>query len=165
MSTKLDVPVLTGILNAPNINFWLNLCQDSFEVQAAITSTMLRPAIQIVLCGLKMEAPAVKSWWNENRDQLKLLATWEEFAMKVKEHFIPANWKMDALALFYTISQGSSLFMDYASALQDAHNALSSGGTGFTISDSIFKNHLLFFSHPILCLRIHSMPAFNYVNT
>jgi hypothetical protein len=32
MSTKLDIPVLTGVLNAPNINSWLNLCQDSFEV-------------------------------------------------------------------------------------------------------------------------------------
>ena len=85
--------------------------------------------------------------------------------MKVKEYFIPANWKMDALALFYTILQGFSSFMDYALALQDACNALSSGGTGFTISDLIFKNHLLFFSHPILCLCICSMPTFNYVNT
>ena len=165
MSTKLDIPVLAGVLNAPNINSWLNLCQDSFEVHAAINSTTLKPAIQIVLCGLKMEAPAAKSWWNESRDELKALTSWDEFAKRVKERFIPANWKMDALALFYAMSQGSLSFMDYASSLQDARNALSSGGTGFTISDSIFKNHLLFFSHPILCLRIRSMPSFNYVNT
>lgn len=112
-----------------------------------------------------MEAPAAKNWWNENRDDLKALTTWEDFAKRVKERFIPANWKMDALAKFYSISQGSSSFPDYVSALQDARNTLSSGGTGFTINDSIFKNHLLFFSHPILNLRIRSIPSFNYANT
>jgi len=84
---------------------------------------------------------------------------------KVKDCFIPANWKMDALAHFYTISQGSSSFMDYAARLQEARNALSSGGTGFTISDSVFKNHLLFFSHPILALHMHSILSFDYAET
>jgi len=55
--------------------------------------------------------------------------------------------------------------MDYAAKLQEACNILSSGGTGFTISDSIFKNHLLFFSHPILALCMHSIPSFDYAKT
>ena len=55
--------------------------------------------------------------------------------------------------------------MDYAAKLQEACNILSSGGTGFTISDSIFKNHLLFFSHPILALRMCSIPSFDYAKT
>ena len=55
--------------------------------------------------------------------------------------------------------------MDYAAKLQEACNTLSSGGTGFTISDSMFKNHLLFFSYPILALRMCSIPAFDYAKT
>jgi hypothetical protein len=144
---------------------WLNLCQDSFEVHAAINSSTLKPSVQIVLAGIKMDAPAAKTSWNENRDDLKTLGSWDDFAKHVKERFIPANWKMDALAHFYSISQGSSLFLSYVSMLQEDRNALSSGGTGFNISDSVFKNHLLFFSHPILSLRIRSIPSFNYVNT
>jgi len=120
----------------------------------AVNSSTLKLSIQVVLTGtgIKMEAPAAKSWWNENREELKALTTWEDFVKKVKDCFVPANWKMDALAQFYGISQGSSSFMDYAARLQEARNTLSSGGTGFTISDSVFKNHLLFFSHPILAL-------------
>jgi len=165
MSTKLEIPVLTGVLDASNVNAWLNLCQDSFEVHAAVNSSTLKPSIQIVLAGIKMEAAGAKSWWNENREELKALATWDEFARKVKDRFVPANWKMDALAHFYGISQGSSGFMDYAARLQEARNTLSSGGTGFTISDSVFKNHLLFFSHPILVLWMHSIPLFDYAKT
>lgn len=161
MSTKLEIPVLSGHLDASSVNAWLNLCQDSFEVHAALNSA-LKPGIQIVLAGIKMEAPAARSWWNENRDELKLLTTWDDFAKRVKDRFVPANWKMDALALFYGLSQGSLSFVDYAAKLQEARNALGSGGTGFTISESVFKNHLLFFSHPILALRIRSIPSFDY---
>jgi len=165
MSMKLEILVLSGVLDASTVNAWLNLCQDSFEVHAAVNSSTLKPTIQIVLAGIKMEATAAKSWWNENRDELKTLTTWDEFAKKVKDRFVPANWKMDALAHFYAISQGSSSFMDYAARLQEARNTLSSGGTGFTISDSVFKNHLLFFSHLILALRMRSIPSFNYAKT
>ena len=165
MSTKLEISVLSGVLGALNVNSWLNLCKDSFEVHAAVNSSTLKPSIQIILAGIKMEAVAVRSWWNENYEELKVLATWDKFAKKVKDHFVLANWKMDVLMHFYAISQGSSSFVDYAVRLQEAHNTLSSGGTGFTISDSIFKNHLLFFSHPILALHMHSIPSFNYAKT
>lgn len=165
MSTKLEIPVLSGILDASNINSWLNLCQDLFEVHAAVNLSTLKPSIQIVLTGIKMEAVAARSWWNENHEELKVLATWDEFVKKVKDHFVPANWKMDTLAHFYAILQGLSSFVDYAVKLQEACNTLSSGGTGFTISDSIFKNHLLFFSHLILALHMHLIPSFDYAKT
>ena len=134
-------------------------------MHAAVNASTLKLSSQIVLAGIKMEAPAAKSWWNENHDELKALMTWEEFTKKMKDHFVLANWKMDALALFYGISQGSSSFMDYAARLQEARNTLSSGGTGFTISNSVFKNHLLFFSHPILALRMCLIPSFDYAKT
>ena len=91
MSTKLEIPVLSGILDASNVNSWLNLCQDSFEVHAAVNSSTLKPSIQIVLAGIKIEAVAARSLWNENREELKVLATWDEFTKKVKDHFVPAN--------------------------------------------------------------------------
>lgn len=165
MSTRLDIPILSGPLDASTVNAWLNICQDSFEVHAAINDSTYSPSVQIVLAGIKMEAPAARSWWNENRDELKALTSWEDFAKKVKERFVPTNWKMDALSTFYEISQGPSSFSDYATKLQEARNTLSSGGPSFAISDPVFKNHLLFFCHPILSLRIRSIPGLNYTNT
>ena len=165
MSTKLEVPILSGTLNTFTVNGWLNLCQDLFEVHAAVNASPLKASIQIVLAEIKMEAPTARGWWNENREDLKSLTTWDDFATRVKDQFVPANWKMDALAQFYTISLSSSLFVDYTSRLQEAHNVLSTGDTGFTISDSVFKNHLLFFAHSILSLRMRSIPSFDYPKT
>lgn len=112
-----------------------------------------------------MESAPAKQWWNENRDELKLLTTWTLFAQRVKDRFVPPNWRMDALAKFYSVSQGSSPFADFVSNLQDARDVLASGGTGFTVNDSIIKNHLPFFCHPILSLRIRSIPNFKCANT
>ena len=165
MSTRLDIPVLAGVLDVSTVNAWLNLCQDSFEVHAAMNNSTLKPFIQIVLAGIKMEATAARGWWNDNRDELKGLATWDEFAKKVRERFVPANWRMDSLAAFYNISQGPSSFLDFVARLEDGRNSLSAAGTGFTIGDSVFKNHLLFFCHPILSLRIRSISGFNYSST
>ena len=161
--TTIDLPLLTGELDAANITSWLNLCTDSFEVWSALNSEKpVKPSLQIVLAGLKMESPLAKHWWNENRDELKVLPTWDAFAQRVKDRFVPANWRMDALAKFYKISQESSPFLDFVTALQTARNALASSGAGFTINDSIHKNHLLFFCHPVLSLRVRSIPSFDY---
>ncbi|KAJ7648145.1 hypothetical protein B0H17DRAFT_1148107 [Mycena rosella] len=69
---------------------------------------------------------------------------------------------MSALAAFYAIRQGSSDFPSFAKSLQNARNALASAGTGYTISDSILKNHLLFHAHPVLCLRISGQQSLPY---
>ena len=87
----LKIPVLSGIFDASTVNAWLNLCQDSFEVHAAVNRSILKPSIQIVLAGIKMEAAAVKSWWNENHKKLKTLMAWENFVKKVKDQFVPVN--------------------------------------------------------------------------
>lgn len=160
---KIDLPLLTGELDAANITSWLNLCTDSFEVWSAMNSDKeMKASLQIVLAGLKMDSPPAKHWWNENRDELKALPNWDAFAQRVKDRFVPANWRMDALAKFYKISQGSSPFLDFVTTLQNARNALASSGSGFTVNDSILKNHLLFFCHPVLSLRIRSIPNFKY---
>ncbi|KAJ6495542.1 hypothetical protein C8R47DRAFT_1318370 [Mycena vitilis] len=53
-------------------------------------------------------------------------------------------------------------FPEFAKTLQTARNTLSSAGSGFTISDSILKNHLLFHSHTILRLRVCGQQSFPY---
>ena len=161
--TKIELPLLTSELDAPNVTSWLSLCMASFEVWSAMNSDKtMKPSLQIVLAGLKMDSPPAKNWWNENCDTLKLLPTWDAFAQQVKDRFVPANWCMDGLAKFYKISQGSSPFLDFVNNLQTARNALASSGVGFTVSDSILKNHLLFFCHPVLSLRVCSIPNFKF---
>jgi hypothetical protein len=165
MSTKLDIPALSGSLDVFTVNGCLNLCQDLFKVHAMLNTTVLKLTIQIVLAGIKIEAPMARNWWNKNHEELKVLAMWDNFARRVREHFVPANWRMDALASFYMISQSSTSFTDFATKLQEAHNTLSTGSTGFTISESVLKNHLLFFCHPILPIQIFSIPTFDYPKT
>jgi hypothetical protein len=163
---KIDLPALTGDLDAANVTSWLNLCKDSFEAWSAMNSDkVVKVSLQVLLAGLKMESPPAKHWWNENRDDLKLVTSWNVFAQRVKDRFVPPNWHMNALAKFYSISQGTSPFTDFVTNLQNARNALASSGSGFTVNDSIIKNHLLFFCHPILSLRIRSIPDFRYGDT
>ncbi|PPR06915.1 hypothetical protein CVT26_004102, partial [Gymnopilus dilepis] len=82
----------------------------------------------------------------------------------VRDRFVPGNWKLQALAAFYAISQGSSDFTTFVTNLQSARNALGSAGKGFTISDGLFKNHILFHCHPLLRLRVLAMPGLVYEN-
>jgi hypothetical protein len=93
------------------------------------------------------------------------LESWALFAQRVKDRFVPAKWRMDALAKFYAISQGSAPFLDFVNNPQNARNVLASAGTSFYVNDSTVKNHLLFFCNPILSLRIRSIPNFKYSDT
>lgn len=108
---------------------------------------------------MKLEEPSTSTWWNENRNTLKLLPSWELFTAHFKDRFVPSGWRLDALVKFYTITQNNLAFQDFVTQLQAARNALASAGVGFTISDSILKNHLLMFSHPILQLRVRALPS------
>ena len=95
----------------------------------------MSPQLRIVLTGMKPEEPSTSTWWNENRNTPKLLPSWEFFTARFKDRFVPSVWRLDALAKFYTITQG----------------------VGFTISDSILKNHHLMFSHPVLQLCVRTL--------
>lgn len=140
--SNIDLPALIGDLN---VTSWLNLCEDSFEAWSAMNcDKVIKVSLQILLAGLKMESAPAKHWWNDNRDDLKLVTSWAGFAQRVKDRFMPPNWRMDALAKFYSIAQGSSPFADFVTALQNARNVLASSGTSFAVNDSIVKNHLLF---------------------
>ncbi|TFK58797.1 hypothetical protein BDN72DRAFT_906407 [Pluteus cervinus] len=160
--TKLEIPTLTT-LDAQSVSSWLNGCEDACEIWGLQNpDRTLSVAIRILAAGLKMEASVATTWWDENRDTLKALATWDLFKAQVKERFVPANWRIDALDKFYSIKQKSNTYADFVAELQAARNPLASAGVGYTINDSIFKNHLLFFANPILRLRVRALPNFNH---
>ncbi|KAK0458654.1 uncharacterized protein EV420DRAFT_1642998 [Desarmillaria tabescens] len=162
MSSKLDLPTLTSITST-DVLIWLTRCADSFEAWSALNNDKkLKPETQILVAGLKMEHAEATAWWNENREALKKIMSWDDFSAKVKDRFVPSNWHLDALAAFYAVKHAAGAdFQTYASDLQTARNALASAGAGYTISDSIVKNHLLFGAHPILSLCVRGTSSFS----
>ena len=127
MSHKIDLPALAGPLSQAAVPAWLNNCADTFEMLAALnanTSSLLTTRAQITLAGLKMTDATAAAWWNENRDELKDLGAWEEFAARVRDRFVPTGWKLDALERFYAVKQGTGDFRVFVAELQAARNNL-----------------------------------------
>ena len=165
MTTKIDIPALSGQLDAPTITAWLATCEDTFEAWDLLNPTRpLDTGLRVLLAGLKLESPIAAQWWCENREVLKKSESWADFTTAVKDRFVPASWRLDSLARFYAISQGSSSFSDFLGRLQSARSALSGAGRGFTINDSVMKNHLLFNCNRLLSLRICAIPTFDYAS-
>ncbi|KAJ7689594.1 hypothetical protein B0H17DRAFT_1134925 [Mycena rosella] len=163
--SKLEFPKLTKEPTPVSIHSWLGRCKDTFEVwQAQNADKKMEPHTLITLAGLRMEELTAVTWWNENQAELKKLTAWDEFAQKVKDRFVPTNWRMVALSSFYSIHQGSLSFPKFAKSLQHARNTLASAGAGYTINDSILKNHFLFHAQPVLHLRVCGQQAFSYVS-
>jgi hypothetical protein len=124
-------------------------------------SSSLTPGLQVVLAGIKMEDPTAAGWWNDNRDELKKLTKWEDFALRVRNRLIPAGWKIESLRSFYSIHQGTQSYGDFVRELQTARNMLGTSGA-FALKDFVFKNHLLFHAQEVLTLRIMAIPSFNF---
>ncbi|TFK57766.1 hypothetical protein BDN72DRAFT_920983, partial [Pluteus cervinus] len=163
--SKLELPSLTAV-SAASVTTWINLCEDCFETWDAMNPGRdLKVKTKITLAGVKMEAPSAVTWWNENRTALKALTAWADFTSRVNEGFLQANWQLDALAKFFKIKQRSHSFQDFVASLEDAKNTLGGAGTGFVISDGVFKNHLLFCCHPVLSLRVRALPSLKYATT
>ncbi|KAJ7693307.1 hypothetical protein B0H17DRAFT_1199829 [Mycena rosella] len=151
--SKIDFLKLTMELTLPVIHAWLSRCEDMVEAWQAMNPDKLLVAHMIItLAGLRMEEPTAATWWNKNRDELKKLASWDEFTQKVKDCFVPSNWCMMGFAAFYAIHQGPSHFANFTKALQQARNS------------GLPRNHLLFHAHPILCLCITGQQAFPYMS-
>ncbi|KAG1822812.1 uncharacterized protein BJ212DRAFT_1477218 [Suillus subaureus] len=124
----------------------------------------MSPQLLVVLADLQLEEPSARLWWSQNRDVLKQLATWEEFALRFKDRFIPSGWRLDALTRFYDISQDFDDFRPFVASLQAARNMLGSAGDSCTISDSVFKSYFFFFANPVLQLRVRVIQNFAYKN-
>jgi hypothetical protein len=160
---KLDIPVFFGPLEPAAINAWIDRCENSYLMWSALNADqVMPPQLRIVLAGLKLEESSTSLWWSENCDALKQLTTWEAFTSRFKDCFIPSGWCLDAVARFYNVSQGTNDFRLFVTNLQVAWNTCGSAGPVYTITDSVFKNHLLFFANPILQLRVRVMLNLGY---
>ena len=72
MTTKIDIPALSGALDAATITAWLATCEDTFEAWDLLNPTRpLEPGLRILLASLKLESPVAAQWWCENRETLK----------------------------------------------------------------------------------------------
>lgn len=166
--TKLSVPSLQTPpdgekLRATMVNSWLARCEDAFEGHEDLTGDTLKEKTKILQAGLRMEDPTAASWWAENRTELKALSSWKDFAQRVRDRFVPSNWRIDALEAFYAIRQGSTeAFPTFAARLQQARNNLAGAGTPYAITDAVMKNHLLFYSTSRLRKRVLAIPAIKY---
>lgn len=159
MASKI-IAAFTGPITSTALKAWLDQCEDGFAIHTA-TKAATAPALEVVtmirLAGSNLSEPSMAAWWHANRTDFLALATWEAFAQKIRDRFLPKAYKLVALRTFFLCAQGSSPFLDYAAALADARNAV--GPT--VISANIYKYHLLFHAHPVLVLRIVAIPEFD----
>ncbi|KAI0089660.1 hypothetical protein BDY19DRAFT_117908 [Irpex rosettiformis] len=165
MNHRLEFPALSDPITAPSVHNWIGGCEDAYEVFTMLTAKSVGDDARILMAGLKMEGEGAV-WWNENRTTLKALASWDLFVSRVKERFVPSNWKLDALEAYYTVRQKDTEdFASFAQRLQSARNVLANAGPNFNISDAILKNHLLFYCNSRLRRRALAIPTLKYGET
>ncbi|PPQ87876.1 hypothetical protein CVT26_005310 [Gymnopilus dilepis] len=104
-----------------------------------------------------MLEPSMAAWWNAGRTEYLKLETWEAFQKKIKARFMPKGYKLLALRTFFRCTQGSSHFLEYATALATAHNDVDAN----IITPLAYKCHLLFHAHETLISRITAISGFD----
>ena len=162
---KLGIPTLQaapdgGPIRAAAVKAWIARCEDIFEGYEDLNNETLKARTKILQAGLRLEEPGLSSWWTDNRTELKALSSWTEFTTRLCDRFIPSNWRVDALEEFYVTRQGADPLATFVARLQTARNSLAGAGTGYSISDTVMKNHLLFFCAPRLRRRVLAIPDF-----
>ncbi|KAF8508974.1 hypothetical protein BU17DRAFT_99346 [Hysterangium stoloniferum] len=160
MSNKIVSPFASP-LTANTLEVWLGSCEDRFENYEDTYDKKLVPKTCICLTGAALTEPQMVEWWASGKVEFLALPSWEAFVKKVKDHFMPVNWKMDALEQFYSCSQGKHNFHTFAMDLAQCLGTLPSA----TISTAIYKHHILFYSHPLLYLCMHVLQAFDIDNS
>jgi hypothetical protein len=157
MTSKIVAP-FSGPLTANSLKLWLSSCEDGFDnYQDTHKDATLSAKTRIRLTGSALTDPQMAEWWMSSKAQFLALGTWEEFVKKLKDRFMPVNWKMDALEQFYSCNQGKRDFRSFAADLAQCLGTLPSA----TISTSVYKYHILFFSHPHLYLRMRALQGFD----
>lgn len=161
MSTKI-IPVFAGPLTANGLKQWLGACEDGFEnYQDTHDNKKLGVKTRIRMTGVSLTEPQMAEWWSAGRKEYLELALWETFVDKLKDRFLPTDWKTDALFAFYRCTQGKRDFRTFAAELAAALNALPSG----MISTSVHKYHLLFGCNDHLYYRIRAVAGFSLEDT
>ncbi|KAF8957568.1 cytochrome P450 [Flammula alnicola] len=159
MASKI-VSAFTGPLTPTAIEAWLGQCEDGFAIYAATKadkSPNLDLQTKIRLAGSQLQEPSTAAWWSSGRAEFLKLATWDMFEKQLRSRFMPKGYKLIALRTFFRCAQGPLPFLDFATALAEARNAV--GQT--VITASIYKYQLLFHSHNMLLLRIMAIPDFD----
>ncbi|KAH6888212.1 hypothetical protein BKA70DRAFT_1235593 [Coprinopsis sp. MPI-PUGE-AT-0042] len=122
-----------------------NRCEDTFEVFTTMKPTTdIKVLAQITMVGLKMVALEAAQWWSKNRAAMKALTTDAEFITKIRERFTPS---------------ASQISLPLP---QTAQGVLGTAGPTWKITDTMFKNHLLFHYHCLLLLRVCAIPNLGY---
>ncbi|KAF6753826.1 hypothetical protein DFP72DRAFT_394630 [Ephemerocybe angulata] len=161
MSNKIIHP-FAGPLTANGLKVWLGQCEDGFDnYQDTHKGAELGVKTRIRLTGASLAELQMAEWWSVGRKEYLELATWEMFVQKLKDRFLPVDWKTDALEKFYGCMQGKRDFRVFAAELVQCCGTLPSG----TISTTIIKYHLLFFAHPQLYLRMRALQGFDIAST
>ncbi|KAF8507523.1 hypothetical protein BU17DRAFT_100449 [Hysterangium stoloniferum] len=159
MATKIVIS-FAGPLTPTAIEGWLGQCKDGFSIYAS-TKTEKAPDLtvetKIRLTGTNMQEPTMAAWWNAGHMEFLRLESWETFEKQIRNRFMPKGYKMVALHTFFLCAQNRLPFLEYATALADAHNTLGPN----IIMAAIYKYQLLFHAHPMLVLRIMAIPDFD----
>lgn len=157
MSNKIVSP-FTGPITANGLKVWLGQAEDAFEnYQDTHKGAELSVKTRIRLTGSSLQEPSMADWWSMGRKEYLELSSWEAFVKKLKDRFLPVDWKTDALEAFYRCSQGKRDFRMFAAELAQLHGTLPTG----CISTTVFKYHILFFAHDQLLLRMRALQNFS----
>lgn len=161
MSNKI-IQAFVGPLTANGLKIWLGQCEDGFEnYQDTHKDFKFSVKTRIRLTGSSLQEPQMAEWWSAGRTEYLELTTWDVFVTKIKDRWLPVDWKTDALERFYGCFQGKRNFRTFAGELSQCLGQLPSG----TISSTIYKYHLLFHSHPQLYLRMRALQSFSIEST
>ncbi|KIJ53848.1 hypothetical protein M422DRAFT_242110 [Sphaerobolus stellatus SS14] len=139
MSSKIVSP-FTSPLTANGLKVWLGSCEDGFDNYEDTHDKKLVPKTHIRLTGGVFGIGYMRV-----------------VVKKLKDHFMPVNWKMDTLKQFYGCSQGKHEFYTFAADLMQCLRTLPSA----TISTTVYKHHILFYTHPLLYLHMCALQGFN----
>nr|GAT44782.1 predicted protein [Mycena chlorophos] len=155
-------PAFTAEPDALSIAGWLKLCENAVVGWKAMNpDAELATKTVILYAGGALQHRALAEWWMLYCDELVKLPSFEQFGARIRDEFLDANWRYDALVAFYLITQGSDSFKVFANRLKSARTMLKAAGGEFTIDETIFKNHLLIFSHPLLRLSVLAINGFD----
>lgn len=161
----LDIPELSEPITISSLTAWLLKCEIRFRRYNAWNKNELTDNQMITEATDKLDidaSPRLAAFLTRTGERL-LQSTWPEFKDAIMAAMHP-NVKMDSLKEFHDIYQGDAPFMEYATRLSLAQDAVNSSATkmiDYAVSDFLFKSILLFHSHPLLRLRILALPMFD----
>ena len=94
---------------------------------------------------MKLEETSTSTWWSENRDT-QVSSVLGPFHSSLQGPYHPI-WLAPRChcKVLLDLSRNKD-FQDFVTQLQAAQNTLASAGAGYAISESVFKNHLMFSS-------------------